>query len=114
MKLFANKKCLTVLSFSLIRISDALDVLVKHKRINSEIAQEVMDFLKSNPASIPITKKDTDERTSKINEVSLLSYKEKFSERSGNLHTDRMKFETQRHSNKLYSSTYSILLPPSV
>jgi len=56
--------------YSLIRISDALDVLVKHKRINAEIAQEVMAFLDANPAKIPLSKSLTDERTSKINEVS--------------------------------------------
>lgn len=55
--------------FSLIRISHALDVLVKHKRIDFEMASQVKEFLETNPARIPITKLLTDERTSKINEV---------------------------------------------
>ena len=56
--------------YSLVRIYEALDILVRHKRINSEIADEVKTFLKSNPASIPlIAKTESDERTSKINEV---------------------------------------------
>ena len=55
---------------SLVRVYEALDILVRHKRINSEIAEEVKTFLKSNPASIPLTAKtESDERTSKINEV---------------------------------------------
>lgn len=54
---------------SLIRISDALDILVRHNRINSDMAKEVIDFLRSNPAEIPLVKREPDNRTSKINEV---------------------------------------------
>lgn len=57
------------MNFSLIRISQALDVLVRHKRIDVDMASQVKDFLRNNPAQIPMTKLLTDERTSKINEV---------------------------------------------
>lgn len=56
---------------SLVRVSEALDILVRHNRINSEMASQVMTFLRAHPAQIPMSKNETDKRTSKINEVSV-------------------------------------------
>ena len=61
-----------VVDCSLIRVSEALKILVAHQRIDADIADKVMTFLRSNPAQIPFTKTDADERTSRINEVSTL------------------------------------------
>lgn len=54
---------------SLIRVSEALKILVHHQRIDTEMADKVMTFLRGNPAQIPFTKTESDQRTSKINEV---------------------------------------------
>ncbi|KAF6036080.1 UMPS [Bugula neritina] len=53
----------------LIRVSEALDILLKHKRIDAELSNEVMRFLKANPANIPFTKAEDHQRTSQINKL---------------------------------------------
>jgi len=58
---------------SLIRVSEALDILLKHKRIDAELSNEVMRFLKANPANIPFTKAEDHQRTSQINKVNDLN-----------------------------------------
>lgn len=58
-----------VFGCSLVKISQALSILVAHKRIDADICDKAMSFLQSNPAKIPTVKKESDERTSRINEV---------------------------------------------
>ncbi|XP_067938297.1 uncharacterized protein [Watersipora subatra] len=64
-----NLKTLGINLHCLIRVSEALSILVKHKRIDSGIADQVNSFLSSNPAQIPFAKKESRERTSQINEL---------------------------------------------